>query len=148
MHFSVSKSALLKELNLVQGVVERKNTIPILSHLLLESVAGGISIKGTDLDVSLTTQCEAEVKQTGAICLQAKKLFEIVRALPEAEIEFEISEQEHVKITCLKSRFKMVGLGKDNFPEVKTFDAPTVPLPFVVLQFWDGVLALLSWVTA
>ena len=133
MHFSVSKSALLKELNLVQGVVERKNTIPILSHLLLESVAGGISIKGTDLDVSLTTQCEAEVKQTGAICLQAKKLFEIVRALPEAEIEFEISEQEQVKITCLKSRFKMVGLGKDNFPEVKTFDAPTVPLPASLL---------------
>jgi DNA polymerase-3 subunit beta len=133
MHFSVSKTALLKELNLVQGVVERKNTIPILSHLLLESVAGGISIKGTDLDVSITTQCVAEVKEKGSICLQAKKLFEIVRALPEGEIDFEVNEQEQVKITCFKSRFKMVGLNKDNFPEVKSFDAEMVPLPASLL---------------
>jgi DNA polymerase III subunit beta len=133
MNFSISKSALLKELNLVQGVVERKNTIPILSHLLLESVDGGISIKGTDLDVSISTQCAAEVKEEGAICLQAKKLFEIVRSLPEAEIEFKVGEQDHVAITCLKSRFKLVGLGKDNFPEIKSFDEPMVPLPASLL---------------
>jgi DNA polymerase-3 subunit beta len=138
MHFTVSKSALLKELNLVQGVVERKNTIPILSHLLLESVTGGISIKGTDLDVSLTTQCEAEVKAEGSICLQAKKLFEIVRSLPEAEIEIKVEDGEQVKISCLKSRFKMVGLGKDNFPEVKTLEADTVRLPASLLATFIG----------
>ena len=138
MHFTVSKSALLKELNLVQGVVERKNTIPILSHLLLESVTGGISIKGTDLDVSLTTQCEAEVKEEGSICLQAKKLFEIVRSLPEAEIEIKVEDGEQVKISCLKSRFKMVGLGKDNFPEIKTLEADTVRLPASLLATFIG----------
>lgn len=59
MQVTVSRQALLKELNFIQGVVERKNTIPILSNLLLETEDGALSIKGTDLDVSITTVCDA-----------------------------------------------------------------------------------------
>lgn len=134
MNFVVSKSVFLKELNLIQGVVERKNTIPILSNLLLETTDGGVTIKGTDLDVSITTNCEAEVKKPGSICVQAKKLFEIIRSLPEAEIEIKCNEQSQVLLTCERSKFKLVGLGKENFPEVHSFAGPFVALPASLLS--------------
>lgn len=129
MNFIVSKSVFLKELNSIQGVVERKNTIPILSNLLLETNDGGISIKGTDLDLSIITGCEAEIKKPGAICVQAKKLFEIIRALPESEIEVKCTEQDQVLLTCERSKFKLVGLSKENFPEVNSFAGPFTSLP-------------------
>lgn len=134
MHFVISKSSFLKELNLVQSVVERKNTIPILSNLLLETINNGIVIRGTDLDVSIITNCEAEVKKTGAICIQAKKLFEIIRSLPEAEVEVKCNDQDQVLLTCERSKFKLVGLKKENFPEVTTFIGPFIALPGSLLN--------------
>ncbi|MFN0108154.1 MAG: DNA polymerase III subunit beta [Blastocatellia bacterium] len=134
MHFTVGKSALLKELNLIQGVVEKKSTIPILSNLLLEAKDGELSIKGTDLDVSISTSCPIEAKKSGSLCLQAKKLFEIVRALPEAEIEFKQGDGDQVTIVCERSKFRMAGLPKDNFPEVKTFDGHFTALPAETLR--------------
>ncbi|MEP7336942.1 MAG: DNA polymerase III subunit beta [Acidobacteriota bacterium] len=129
MHFTVNKHSILKELNLIQGVIEKKSTIPILSNLLLEIKNGDLWIKGTDLDVSISTQCEIEVKVEGAICLQAKKLFEIVKVLPDAEIEFKSSENDQIAIVCERSRFKMNGLGKDNFPEFQEFDGTFTSIP-------------------
>jgi DNA polymerase-3 subunit beta len=121
MHLQVSKTNFLKELNFIQGVVEKKNTIPILSSLLLESGEGSLTIKGTDLDVSITTSCEAEVSAGGSVCVQAKKLFEIIRALPESEIEIKCTENDQVNILCERSRFKMLGQPKANFPEIPEF---------------------------
>lgn len=134
MHLTVNRSAFLKELNLIQGVVEKKSTIPILSNLLLEARDGGLIIKGTDLDVSITTWCEAEVKKEGSNCIQAKKLFEIVRALPEAEIEFKRGDNDQISINCERSRFKMLGLAKDKFPEIKEFNGPFLTLPAELLK--------------
>jgi DNA polymerase III subunit beta len=128
MHLTIGKTAFLKELNMLQGVVEKKSTIPILSNLLLEATGGELWIKGTDLDVSISTRCEAEIRQEGAICVQAKKLFEIVRSLPEAEIEIKLGANDQVSLVCARSRFKMHGLTKDNFPEIKTFDGNFWPL--------------------
>jgi DNA polymerase-3 subunit beta len=122
MHLTIGKTAFLKELNMLQGVVEKKSTIPVLSNLLLETNDGELWIKGTDLDVSISTRCGAEIKQEGAICVQAKKLFEIVRSLPEADIEIKLGANDQVSLVCARSRFKMPGLTKDNFPEIKTFD--------------------------
>jgi DNA polymerase-3 subunit beta len=129
MHLTVSKPSFLKELNILQGVVEKKSTIPILSNLLLEAVNGELWIKGTDLDVSISTRCEAEIKQQGSICVQAKKLFEIVRSLPDADIEIKRGENDQVTLVCERSRFKMLGLPKDNFPEIKEFEGPFAPIP-------------------
>jgi DNA polymerase-3 subunit beta len=134
MHLTISKSVLLKELTFIQGVVEKKNTIPILSNLLLETGDGTLGIKGTDLDVSISTVCEAEIKKAGAICVQAKKLFEIVRALPEAEIEIKCDEQDKVRIDCGSSRFKLLGLSKDNFPELQEFRGQFVSLPLELFR--------------
>jgi DNA polymerase III subunit beta len=129
MQLKISKPNLLKELNFIQGVVEKKNTIPILSSLLLEAVDGSLNIKGTDLDVSISTSCEAEVVGNGAVCVQAKKLFEIIRALPEAEIEIKCGESEQVSIVCERSRFKMLGQPKLNFPEIPVFKNTVAHLP-------------------
>ena len=129
MHFTVSKSSILKELTLIQGVVEKKSTIPILSNLLLEVKNGDLWIKGTDLDVSISTRCEIDTKEEGAICLQAKKLFEIIRVLPEAEIEFKSGENDQITIVCERSRFRMAGLGKDNFPEFQEFAGDFTAIP-------------------
>ena len=128
MKLTVSKTAFLKELNLIQGVVERKNTIPILSNLLIESDETGITIKGTDLDVSISTHCNAEVQQPGSCCVPAKKLFEIVKSLPEAEIEISSNESQQILITCERSKFKLIGLAKEHFPVIATHTGLYVPL--------------------
>ena len=101
MRFSLNKTVLLRELNLLQGVVEKKNTIPILSNVLIETFGESlISLVATDLDVSLQTECAADVSHPGAIVLQARKLFDIVRNLPDSEINFIKEDNEWVRIIC------------------------------------------------
>src|SRR5205814_7433487 len=89
MELVVRKSDLLKELALLQGIVERKNTIPILANVLLDASKGSVSLLATDLDVGLRSRCEATVGKPGTLTLPAKKLFEIVNALPETEVRIE-----------------------------------------------------------
>ena len=135
MQFSLSKGNLLKELNLLQGVVEKKNTIPILSNVLIETVSeSAISLIATDLDVSLKTQCVADVSRPGSVVLQAKKLFEIVRNLPDTEINFIKEENEWVKINCGPSEFKVVGQAKEHFPSTPELADAGLSIPSAVLN--------------
>ena len=80
MEIRVSRSEFLTELVPMQGIVERRTTIPVLSHLLLRAEDGKLHIAATDLEVSLTSSCDGEVKESGSIAIQAKKLLEIMRA--------------------------------------------------------------------
>ena len=127
MNFIVSKQNLQRELSFVQGVVEKKNTIPVLSNILIESLGeNAIRITGTDLDVTIRCDTEAEIKTPGAICVQARKLFEIVRLLPDAPINFTREENDWVTVKCDRAKYKLVGVSKDAFPEVpSTKSAPT-----------------------
>lgn len=127
MNFVVSKQNLQRELSFVQGVVEKKNTIPVLSNILIESLGeNAIRITGTDLDVTIRCDTEAEIKTPGAICVQARKLFEIVRLLPDAPITFIREENDWVTVKCDRAKYKLVGVSKDDFPEVpSTKSAPT-----------------------
>jgi DNA polymerase-3 subunit beta len=125
----VRKADFQKELGLVQSVVERRHTIPILSHVLIESAEGGITICATDLDVSLRTWCEAEVLKEGSFTVQARKLFEIVRYLPEAEIHLKGEDNNRVTLECERSRFKIAGLPRENFPDVPVFDGSKLVIP-------------------
>lgn len=134
MQLKIGKSSLLKELSLIQGVVEKKSTIPILSNLLLEAKSGGLTIKGTDLDVSITTWCDAEILSEGSVCIQAKKFFDIVRALPEAEIEIKRTDNDQITIVCERARFKMPGVSTDSFPDIKSFAGPFIELPASLLK--------------
>ncbi len=120
MQFVVSKQNLQKELSYVQGVVEKKNTIPVLSNILIEYVGENtIRLTGTDLDVTIRCDMDAEdISTPGSICVQARKLFEIARLLPDAPVTFKKEDNDWVTVTCDKSRFKMVGVAKDAFPEV------------------------------
>jgi DNA polymerase-3 subunit beta len=116
MEFSVQKSQLLKELDLAQGVVEKKTTIPILSNILFETMDSGLRISATDLELGVRCQCAAKVKKEGAGTIPGKRLLEIVRSLPEAEIKFKALENHWVQITCERSSFKLVGMARDTFP--------------------------------
>src|ERR1043166_6790695 len=100
MEFVISRNALQKELAFVQGVVERKNTIPVLANILIESAGeNSIRISGTDLDVSIRFVSVAEeIKSQGAICVQARKLFDIARLLPDAPVKFKKEENEWVTV--------------------------------------------------
>ncbi len=135
MDFSVKKSDILKELSYVQGVVERKNTIPILSNLLLETKGTDLLVTATDLDVSIECSCPASIKVSGALTISARKLFEIVRLLPESDVYFKSLEKEWIQITCEKARFKIVGLSKENFPTMPTIKGTNCQLPPDLLRY-------------
>ena len=136
MQFVVSKQNLQKELGFVQGVVEKKNTIPVLSNILIESAGERtISITGTDLDV--TIRCEMnvdEITTPGSMCVQARKLFEIARSLPDAPVTFKKEDNEWVTVKCDRTRFKMVGIARDAFPELPSFKSAPTKLPAGVLR--------------
>src|SRR5215467_2342447 len=102
MQFVVSKQNLQKELGFVQGVVEKKNTIPVLSNILIESVGEStIRITGTDLDVTVRCDMEAEeITTPGSICVQARKLFEIARLLPYVFFRFNKHDNEYAIAKC------------------------------------------------
>ena len=122
MEFVIKQSVLKDELGFVQGIVEKKSTIPVLSNILIESVGENtIRIVGTDLDVTIRCEAEAEIKQSGAMCIQARKLFDIVRLLESDDVHFTKEENDWVKMTCGKSKFRLAGVAKDNFPEVPSF---------------------------
>ena len=129
MEFSVKKFDLLEELTFTQGVVERKTTIPILSHLLCEAKGNRVTITATDLELSIRTSCEAKVKKEGAGTIPAKKLLELIRLLPEGEIKFKLLENHWVQIVSDRKTYKMVGMSKDNFPALPAFPHALVKLP-------------------
>jgi DNA polymerase-3 subunit beta len=116
MEITVRKSDLVKELQLVQGIVERKNSIPILSNVLCEARAGELRIAATDLDVSLRCGCPAEVVKEGAITLRAKKLYEIVRSLPESDVHIKVLPDSWATLECERVSFKVAGLPREDFP--------------------------------
>lgn len=143
MQFVVSKQNLQRELGYVQGIVEKKNTIPVLSNILIESVGEGtIRMIGTDLDVTIRCDMDAEdIKTPGSICVQARKLFEIARLLPDAPVTFKRESNDWVTVTCDKSRFKMVGVSKEAFPEVPQFkSAPTKISAAIIKAFIDRTI--------
>lgn len=133
MEFSIAKSELLKELLLTQGVVEKKTTIPILSNLLVETEGSSLHISATDLDLGVRCGCAAKVKKEGAGTIPAKRLFEIVRSLPEAEIRFKVLENHWVQVNCERSSFRLVGMARDNFPALPAVPKELATLPASVL---------------
>ncbi|MGA3293277.1 MAG: DNA polymerase III subunit beta [Candidatus Acidiferrales bacterium] len=133
MEFSVKKFDLLEELDLTQGVVERKTTIPILSNLLCEAKGNRLSITATDLELSIRTSCEAKVKKEGAGTIAAKKLLDLVRLLPDEEIRFKLLENHWVQVTCDRKSYKLVGMSKDNFPALPNFPHALVKIPAELL---------------
>lgn len=131
MEIRVNRSDFLGELIPMQGIVERKTTIPVLSHLLLTTREDRLHLAATDLDVSLTSWCEADVKEPGGIAVQAKKLMEIIRSLTGDEVHLVQEEPRVLTIRAGKSRFKVHGLAPDDFPTLPNVDdSAQVEIPF------------------
>ena len=105
MEIRVTRSEFLGELAPMQGIVERKTTIPVLSHLLLTAREDRLHLAATDLDVSLTSWCESDIKREGGIAVQAKKLMEIIRSLTGEEVLLVQEEPRVLTIRAGKSRF-------------------------------------------
>ena len=130
MEFVVNQNSLKEELGFVQGIVERKNTIPVLSNIVIESVGEKtIRFLATDLDVTVRCETDADIKDGGAICVQARKLFDIVRLLPDAPVKFRREANDWVTVECGKYKGKIAGVPRETFPEVPTFKSASLQLP-------------------
>ncbi len=135
MEVLVRRNDLVKELHLVQGIVERKNSIPILSNILVEARPNELRICATDLDVSLRCGCGSQVVKEGAVTLAAKKLYEIVRSLPESDVRIEVGEDAWATIECERVVFRMAGLPREDFPTLPEGKAgKAVEIPAEVLR--------------
>src|SRR6476469_1615499 len=147
MEIRVTRSEFLAELAPMQGIGERKTTIPVLSHLLLTARGDKLHLAATDLDVSLTSWCEADVKREGGIAVQAKKLVEIIRSLTGEEVLMVQEDPRVLTIRAGKSRFKIHGLSPDDFPTLPSVDdGRKVEIPFA--EFRRMVAKILFAVSA
>lgn len=134
MEFKIKQSVLREELGFIQGVVERKTTIPVLSNILIESLGENeIRIVGTDLDCTIRCDAEAEIIKPGAICIQARKLFDIVRALAPGDVHFKKEDNEWVTMKCVGANFRLAGVSRDQFPEIPQFKS--VPMRLAAETF-------------
>lgn len=120
MKFKINKDEFLNQISLVQSIVEKRNTMPILSNVLINVYENFIELMATDLEVGLKSTFSAKVELIGSTTVSAKKLFEIVRELPEKDIIFEQSDKD-LKITCNRINFKLVCISPDEFPSFPTF---------------------------
>ena len=120
MELVVRKTDLLRELQLFQGIVERKNTIPILANVLLEATGDEVKFLATDLEVGLRSKCTASVSKGGSLTLPAKKLYEIVKALPETDVRIE-QDKSGVKVAADRFDSRMQTLPREDFPSLPEF---------------------------
>ncbi|HEY1145473.1 MAG TPA: DNA polymerase III subunit beta, partial [Allosphingosinicella sp.] len=136
MKATIERATLLKSLGHVQSVVERRNTIPILSNVLIEATEeGGIRLMATDLDLQVNETVEANVTQPGATTVSAHTLFDIARKLPEgSQVELSASEGK-MQINAGRARFNLATLPRDDFPVIAEGDLPTkFELPAATLR--------------
>jgi DNA polymerase-3 subunit beta len=117
MELVVRKTDLLRELQLFQGIVERKNTIPILANVLIEADGEQVKLLATDLEVGLRSKCAASVAKGGSLTLPAKKLYEIVKALPETDVRIE-EDRNGVRVAADRFDSRMQTLPREDFPSL------------------------------
>ena len=133
MEFTVSKSDLVRELNLSQGVVEKKTTIPILSNVLLEADGDRVTLTATDLELGIRCSCPARVKKSGAGTIPAKKLLDYVRLLPDTDLDLKLQDNHWASIICGRSRTRIAGMSRESFPELPVMPEELAQVPVGIL---------------
>ena len=129
MELVVRKNDLLRELQLFQGIVERKNTIPILANVLMEAKGDEVRFLATDLEVALRSKCQATIAKGGSLTLPAKKFYEIVRSLPETDIRI-AEDKGGVKVAADRFDSRMQTLPREDFPTLpESGGTPSATLP-------------------
>jgi DNA polymerase-3 subunit beta len=118
MRFTIPKESILDELQLLQGIVEKRNTMPILANILMNVTENEVELTGTDLEVGLRTHFTARIEKPGATTINGKKIFEIVKSLPDGQdVTFE-EKNDQMEIVAGESVFKVLCLGKEDYPQV------------------------------
>jgi len=122
MEFSAKRGELLGMLYWTQGIVERRNTMPILANVLIEGRKGEIYLTATDIEIGIRGKLEGEVESDGMVTVGAKKLYEIVREAPEERVQLKSLENDWVEVKSGKARFKIVGVDGREFPQFPQFE--------------------------
>ena len=122
MEFVIKQNDLVRELQTVTGVVEKRATLPILANLLLEAGPSGLSVGASDLEVTIRGTAKATVVKPGSVTLPAGKLYEIARSLPDSDVQFKLLERHIVAISCERTRYKIAGQPRDEFPKFPDLD--------------------------
>jgi DNA polymerase III subunit beta len=131
MELTVGKADLQKELQLCQGVVEKRSTIPILSNVLLKAADGRLQIAATDLDVTILSSCAARVTTPGGVTIEAKRLFDIIRSMPDDDVHIALQDNNSVQIESGTAKFRLLGLPAEDYPTLPTVnvaEAYSIPL--------------------
>jgi DNA polymerase-3 subunit beta len=122
MKFSIEKDQILEALQKVQSIVGQRTTLPILSNVLLEADNGKLTLTTTDMEVSVRTSLEADITESGATTLPARRFFSICRELPSHQVDITVSGSDVAEISSGSANFKLEGLSKDDFPPMPTFE--------------------------
>ena len=120
MEIKISRTEILKGLGLVQSIVERKTTMPILANVLLEAKGKNLLITATDLEVGINGTYVTDVLSEGKVAVHARSMYDIVKELPEDQVHIKVKDGNWVEIVCGRSNFKIVGLSSDEFPALPT----------------------------
>jgi DNA polymerase-3 subunit beta len=131
MELTVAKADLQKELQLCQGVVEKRSTIPILSNVLLRATDGRLQIAATDLDVTILSSCAASITTPGGVTIEAKRLFDVIRSLPDIDVHIALQENNSILVESGTAKFRLLGLPAEDYPTLPTVTAQetyTIPL--------------------
>ena len=135
MEFVIEKGTLVRELQTVTGVVEKRATLPILANLLLEAGREGLQVGASDLEVTVRGTARASVVKEGSVTLPAAKLHEIARSLPEAEVQFKLLDRNQVAISCERTRYRISGQAREDFPKFPDLDVKKgIELPGTALR--------------
>lgn len=116
MRFTITREKLQEGLAAVAPSIPAKTTLPVLANILVETTERGIRLSGTDLDIAVSTEVAADVESQGAITIPAKKLSEIAKELPPSPVKVASAGEQRVTLECGRSRFKLLGLPRDEFP--------------------------------
>jgi len=138
MELQIAVDELNRALYRAQGIAEKKSTLPLLSHVLLEAKDGKLTVTAFDMEIGLVSEHRAEVMKEGRVAVSARRLFDIVRMLPEPTLVLRQKSNNFVEITCGTSRFRIVGADPQDFPRLPISDVPFVSVqPKLLLEMLE-----------
>ncbi|MBF0610709.1 MAG: DNA polymerase III subunit beta [Magnetococcales bacterium] len=129
MELILSRDPLLKILNRIQSVVEKRNTMPILAYALMVADGDTLTLSATDTELSVRAVCDAQVEEEGILSVPARKLYDVVRELPDLPVRMKSETGDRMLVTCGRARFTLLCLPGEEFPKIPQPDeGPHIPV--------------------
>lgn len=118
MELIIERDSFIKSLSKLQGIVEKRTSMPILSNTLIRASEGTIEVVATDLEVTIMDKCPVDLTKGGDLTLNAKKLYDIIKELPEGPVSLTSDDDFHVEVKSGKIRFELMGMTADDYPKI------------------------------